>query len=500
MLSSLVISFLFLTSSLSLPVPSKRQVEVLSSTPSGIVLPQGQPGSASLGAVVVSTNITESTSNNNGVAAVSDSSSAAATSTTSAATSTSTDAAATTTTTEGSKSKDSSTTTTAEKKSKETSTTTSESSKETSSSSSSSSSSSESSSNKGSASNNDVTVLQLANVLELFEATFYQAALDKFSVQDMIDAGLTKTQAEIIVQTSKDALRDEQFHVELIQQTLNSVGVAPFTKCSFNLDALLKSPVSFVNSARSLEMIGVMAYLGATGLIVDNPALLQVAGEIVTIEGRHSTLSNIFNGGDPIPQSLDMSASAQSIIALVQGFLENCTPEDLGFKTANTLQVISTGSSKGSKKSKSSYIRAGDNIEFVTSQPLGSVSDLSCQIMVGGLPQAIVAPAAACDLAESMNGPALVYLTKDSTPLSADIGSQDASIIVAGPALIIVDKDQEVLPSLFNVGGKSIAQLALQETPTKKDKVSAGGKMVKSKSKHHNRNLGVEGVEVLGWN
>ena len=88
-------------------------------------------------------------------------------------------------------------------------------------------------------------------------------------------------------------------------------------------------PLTFISVARSLESVGVSAYLGAAHLLSD-PALLTAAGSILTLESRHQSLLNIFNGGSFAGQAFDIALTPQQVLALAGGFLQGCSAADLG--------------------------------------------------------------------------------------------------------------------------------------------------------------------------
>jgi hypothetical protein len=80
--------------------------------------------------------------------------------------------------------------------------------------------------------------------------------------------------------------------------------------------------------AQVVENVGVGAYLGAAHL-VDDPRVLTAAASIVTIEARHQTLLNVFQGFSPIPQSFDLALSPNEVLAIAGSFIQGC---DLGIQ------------------------------------------------------------------------------------------------------------------------------------------------------------------------
>ena len=105
-----------------------------------------------------------------------------------------------------------------------------------------------------------------------------------------------------------------------------SLSLSPSLLC--RADSSLQ-PLTFISVARSLESVGVSAYLGAAHLLSD-PALLTAAGSILTLESRHQSLLNIFNGGSFAGQAFDIALTPQQVLALAGGFLQGCSAADLG--------------------------------------------------------------------------------------------------------------------------------------------------------------------------
>lgn len=210
-------------------------------------------------------------------------------------------------------------------------------------------------------------------------------------------------------------------------------------------------PLTFLATARSIEAVGVSAYLGAvrrrriSTLLVNTPAdfsvppveqahllesadLLEAAGSILTLEARHQSLLNVLNGGSYDPQSFDIQLTPQAVLALAGGFLTGCEAKDLGL-TAN--QPLSVRSSDGTN-----VYRTGSQLVFevvdvnvqievgLRAPRLGCVDfgecrfavtdatvhvcsapqTLFCQMTVGGSPVAFVAPANACYVPSGLDG------------------------------------------------------------------------------------------------
>ncbi|GAA5888727.1 hypothetical protein JCM5296_000084 [Sporobolomyces johnsonii] len=291
-----------------------------------------------------------------------------------------------------------------------------------------------------------IIVLNLAFVLENLEADFYSQALSTFSVDDMVAAGLSQQQATIIVEQITEIQIDEATHVSILSETILALGGQPFQGCSFNFDAALTDPVTFLSVARTLELVGVSAYLGAAHLISD-PQLLTAAGSILSIEARHQSLLNTFSGGSFGPQSFDIALSPQGVLALAGGFLQNCQASDLGLTSNNPLSISDA-------QSNSTRFQIGSQLAFSSITQL-DLSTLTCQMITGGLTAALTFPANACVVPTGIDGPVAVYLTNTSTPLATNIVVQDTLTIVAGPGFIFVDSQMTLLSSLFAISSSS---------------------------------------------
>jgi len=81
-----------------------------------------------------------------------------------------------------------------------------------------------------------------------------------------------------------------------------------------------------VTVAQVVENVGVGAYLGAAHLVAD-PRVLTAAASIVTVESRHQTLLNLFQGFSPIPQPFDLPLLPNEVLSIAGPFIKGC---DLG--------------------------------------------------------------------------------------------------------------------------------------------------------------------------
>ncbi|GAA5999153.1 uncharacterized protein JCM10292_001628 [Rhodotorula paludigena] len=295
----------------------------------------------------------------------------------------------------------------------------------------------------------DLTVLNLAFILENLEASFYSQALQRFSLEVMIQAGLSPLHAAIVVEQITVIQADEQSHVSLLAETIVALGGEPFTGCGFAFDSALADPATFLGTARTLEAVGVSAYLGAANLISD-PSLLTAAASIGTLEARHQSLLNALNGGSYGAQAFDLALLPQAVLSLASGFLTGCQPGDLGLTANAPLTVVNEATGQHA-------YAAGSKLGF-SMHAEADMSALTCQMLIGGEAVALTLPADDCTVPAGVDGPVAVYLINASTPLAVNVIIQAQTTIVAGPGFIFIDSQVSILASVLSPFSEQAAQ------------------------------------------
>jgi len=300
---------------------------------------------------------------------------------------------------------------------------------------------------QGAGSNPIFVVLQFANVLEKLESKFYEEAISKFKDQDFSSAGFSSSQ--IPMEQIKVIQSDEQSHSDFLEGALKSAGQKPLEGCKFNFDSALTDVDTMIATARALEIVGIGAYLGGATLIND-PVILDAAGSILTIEARHSTVTNILAGATAVASAFDIPLSPPEVLSIAGPFISGCDLSPLGLSANPSLTITNKGS-----------VQPGTKLTFKSDAINGSVSEdkLSCQMMLGGATSAIVLPFNECVVPDKVNGPVHVFITKDSQPLINNI--RDRGVVLAGPAPAIIDSKQEALGSLVKSksgsGGENVS-------------------------------------------
>lgn len=125
----------------------------------------------------------------------------------------------------------------------------------------------------------DVGILNFALLLEELEAAFYAA---------VISSGKITNSQELEYMQFLGS--QEATHVTFLRTVLANQVLFATQDLSFNpssLNNLLSSRASILNTAVTLEDVGVHAYNGA-GPSLTNPTYLLAAGSIVSVEARHA--------------------------------------------------------------------------------------------------------------------------------------------------------------------------------------------------------------------
>lgn len=134
-------------------------------------------------------------------------------------------------------------------------------------------------------------------------------------------------------------LADEEAHIKIIESTLQSLKVTPFSGCSFDLTAITSDVVTVLSSARTVEAIGVGAYIGAASL-VGSKEVLSAAASILPIEARHQSALNLFAGGSLAGQAFEIGLKPEQVLAMVGGLLKGCKASDLGVTANQPLSIV----------------------------------------------------------------------------------------------------------------------------------------------------------------
>jgi hypothetical protein len=154
----------------------------------------------------------------------------------------------------------------------------------------------------------DVGILNYALTLEYLEAAFYNGAT-------AANMSLSAQAAAFL----KIVTKDENAHVAFLKKALGSKAAK---SPKFDFKGTNTNPEMFMKTAFVLENTGVHAYSGQA-LNIKNPAYVQAALSILTIEARHASVIGLLiepAGGDIAPNGpFDTPYTAAKVLAAVKG-------------------------------------------------------------------------------------------------------------------------------------------------------------------------------------
>jgi len=287
-----------------------------------------------------------------------------------------------------------------------------------------------------------IAVLKFAELLEQLESQFYTQALAKFVPADFTAAGISVP--DVAIDNFKSILEHETAHVAVLDQALADNGDAPLNTCTFDFTAALTDVATMAAIARTVEHVGVGAYLGGAELI-DDKNFLAAAATILTIEARHQSVLNVIAGASSVAQPVDVALTTSDVLSIAGAFISGCNPaKEIGLPDGNVpLAITNQG-----------VIAAGTKLEF-SSAALNSTNEstASCQMLVGGLTFSLSFPIDNCVVPEGLDGPVWIWLTTDEQPLASNIHVRATDKILAGPIAAFVDSRSNALGALVrNVG------------------------------------------------
>ncbi|KAK8240404.1 ferritin-like domain-containing protein [Phyllosticta capitalensis] len=163
----------------------------------------------------------------------------------------------------------------------------------------------------------DIDILNFALTAEHLESAFYAQGFAKFPAAQFKAAGLTDGD----VQALQSIGNSESTHVSALLSAIASQGAEPVQPCTYQFN--FTDPKAMIATARTLEAVGLSAYLGAAPLIQSRD-VLNAATTIATIEARHQTLVRVASGAVPVPASFDTPLGPRAVFTLASSFIQSC--------------------------------------------------------------------------------------------------------------------------------------------------------------------------------
>lgn len=164
----------------------------------------------------------------------------------------------------------------------------------------------------------DLEIANFALTLEYLEMDFYAQALN---------AGIVGSNALPYIEAT---YAHESAHVDALIGLITDAGGTPVEMPAFTFGDALSSESAFLNTAATLEITGVGAYLGAAPMI-SGPSVLAAAGSIVGVEGEHVVAINYLLGVvPPANMAFPEALSQDAVLSAIAPFMGGSMPETGG--------------------------------------------------------------------------------------------------------------------------------------------------------------------------
>ena len=152
----------------------------------------------------------------------------------------------------------------------------------------------------------DVEILNFALTLEYLEAEYYKRALSSVRM-----SGAAK-------KLTREIYDNESAHIDFLTGAIKTLGGKPGRPPTVTFPFGGES--SFLELAQTFEDTGTMAYNGA-GPLLESKAILNNAGQIAQVEGRHAGAIRWVRGQNATDGALEGTLSFQEVLERVDPFI-----------------------------------------------------------------------------------------------------------------------------------------------------------------------------------
>lgn len=154
----------------------------------------------------------------------------------------------------------------------------------------------------------DLAILNFALTLEHLEAKFYDEAKRNVSLGSEAD------------RLTDELATNEAEHVAALRTAIVELGGRPVREPVVDFGDAFSSQSAYLSLAQNFEDTGVAAYNGA-GPMIESKEVLEAAGTIVQVEGRHAALVRKVRGAVFAPKAFDDALSMAQVRQEVDPYL-----------------------------------------------------------------------------------------------------------------------------------------------------------------------------------
>ncbi|KAK8166691.1 ferritin-like domain-containing protein [Phyllosticta citrichinensis] len=265
----------------------------------------------------------------------------------------------------------------------------------------------------------DIDILQFALTAEHLESAFYAQGFAKFPAAQFKAAGLTDGD----VQALQSIGQSESTHVSTLLSAIASQGAEPVQPCTYQFN--FTDPKAMISTARTLEAVGLSAYLGAAPLIQSRD-VLSAATTIATIEARHQTLVRVASGAVPVPASFDTPLGPRAVFSLASSFIQACPQgSNLNIAPFPAIQFAAPAPGGAAAAQQGNFVKAGDTLSLAAGMPNGGQF---CAFSSSGGNQFSTLANGNCQVPQNLVGEVFVLVTNQQ--------SVTDGAVIAGPSVL----------------------------------------------------------------